>query len=253
MIHGKLIGILKCLGPYTLSRCLVHPARLFSPVNKQMVSKEQRPKESLVQMLREEYQIEKERYTEFTEGAEFIKESGFTVIEKPNDTEIKLVKNMGSKLVEIRYQASELTNDDDAMQMDEEEEEGQKVNDEDKQNDGRTRADFIVSVKDEDGGGIVFTCTSEGTELNIFSVAYTKNVEGFLKSFGSENKEIPYFGPTFENLDEKVQKAFYDYLESLGVTDKLLAYIECSAVDKEQKMYIDWLQNVKEFLESEKK
>lgn len=224
--------------------------RFFAQANDKVAKTKAKPSDALSRALNDEYQFEKERYTEFTEGLEFIKSSGFTLLESPENAEIKLVKNLGDKIVEIKYQASELANEDeegDAM-----DEEGKDDKSPEKEsNTAKSRADFNVVVKRSDGSGMIFTCSSESAEMNIFNVTYSKKVDDLMKEDSTKNV-IPYLGPSFENLDEKVQKAFYEYLESLGLSDKLLAFIECSSIDKEQRMYMDWLQSINDFVKQRK-
>lgn len=203
--------------------------------------------ESLSRTLDSELNFEKQRYAEFKEGAEFLKETGFTVIESPESTEIKLVKNVGDKTIEIKYQANEPMQDEEEEPEDEKDDakKGEKKEEEGKDN-LKSTADFTVIVKAKDGSGLLFDCVTQETTLNIYRVAYNKDIDGMLKNF--EKAGQSYLGPEFFSLDEKVQQSFTEYLESLGLNEKLLAYIECSAIDKEQKLYMTWLGDVKKFI-----
>ena len=235
--------------------CMPSTIRFFSPSGnppkKQTAVQKPTISSELSQALRNELKFEKERYVEFTEGNDFIKQSGFTLIESPENAEIKLVKNVGDKNVEIRYQASELIDDAEEGERPEEEKMDAKNGEEEKEGDAKSRSEFTVTVKGKDGKGLLFACASENAEMNIFSISYSNNVDGLFKDDYDKTK-TPYLGPTFDNLDEKVQRSFYEYLESLGINEKLLAYIECTSVDKEQKMYINWLQDISKFVEGSK-
>ncbi len=208
--------------------------------------------ESLVRTLDSELQFEKQRYTEFKEGADFLKETGFTVLETPENTEIKLMKNVGDKTIEIKFQANEPMQDEDEEEEEEEgkgeekEKKGDKKDDEEGKNGFKSAADFTVIVKSKDGSGLLFDCNSQETELNIYRVAYNKNIDDLTKDM--EKAARSYLGPEFMSLDEKVQQSFIEYLESLGLIEKLLAYIECAAIDKEQKLYMNWIGEVKKFV-----
>ena len=228
----------------------VAPAMNFAGANKQVARTQAKNPESLARGLATELQFEKQRYHDFKEGEEFLKQTGFSQVETSDSVDIKLMKNVGDKVVEIRFQATEPTMDEDEEKSGEEKEEEHKegkAGEEDQAN-LKSSVEFSVIVKNKDGAGVVIDCSSQETELAIFHVAYSKNVEEFLK--GSMDKlSSSYLGPNFEQLDEKIQQSFVEYLESMGITDKLLAYIECIAVDKEQKMYMNWLTEVKEFVE----
>ncbi len=235
-----------CSSAMTRARPVV---RLFAGTNKQVARTQAKAPDNLAKTLENELQFEKQRYAEFQEGQEFLKETGFTLINSPETVEIKLIKNVGDKTVEIRYQAGEPIKDEEEPGTEEEkkQDKGQEGDEEGKDN-IKTATDFSVVIKNKDGSGLLFDCTSQDTELSIYHVAYNKNIDQLLKP--NPEKENPaYIGPTFENLDEKVQQSFVEYLESLGISDKLLAFIECSSIDKEQKMYINWLNEVKEFVE----
>lgn len=58
---------------------------------------------------------------------------------------------------------------------------------------------------------------------------------------------IPYEGPPFNDLDENLQKGFRKYLEVQGITPSLSNYLCEYMINKENKEYINWLKNVKEF------
>ena len=54
----------------------------------------------------------------------------------------------------------------------------------------------------------------------------------------------------YSELDEKMQKAFTDYLEERGVDAELGEYLLQAADSKEQKEYLRWLKGIKGFLGS---
>eukprot|EP01022_Parablepharisma_sp_SALTPOND_P000087 TRINITY_DN1003_c0_g1_i1.p8 TRINITY_DN1003_c0_g1~~TRINITY_DN1003_c0_g1_i1.p8 ORF type:complete len:261 (-),score=43.67 TRINITY_DN1003_c0_g1_i1:2684-3466(-) len=225
--------------------------RSFAGVNKQVVRTQAKAPENLARVLNNELQFEKQKYKEFIEAEEFLKQSGFTLVESPETVEIKLLKNVGDKIVEIKYQATEAFNEEGEEEETEgEEKKGEKEGEEGDDN-IKSSTDFMVTVRNPDGSGLFFDCNSHDTQLSIYHAGYSKNVEELVK--GNLEKETgAYLGPSFDNLDEKVQQSFMDYLESLGITDRLLAYIECSAMDKEQRLYMKWLNEVKNFLTTAK-
>lgn len=249
MLKNILSGI-RCVQLCARQRLAIPPVRFFSPAKKQVAKAQPSPIDSLVQSLKDEYTLEKEKYGGFAEGEEFIKGSGFALTDNKDTTEIKLTRNVGDKIVQITYQASEAFNDDDMPEMEGEEKEEEEGKEEEKES--KSRAEFFISVKGKDGSGLLFTCVSENADLHIYNVTYSKDVESLLKESSASRGDSLYIGPSFDQLDEKLQNAFFDYLASLGVTDKLLAYIECSSVDKEQRLYMNWLQEMKSFVAGEK-
>eukprot|EP01032_Pedospumella_encystans_P000609 gene609-702_t len=56
-----------------------------------------------------------------------------------------------------------------------------------------------------------------------------------------------YTGPNFEDLEESVQAAFYEYLTERNIDDDLSFFILAHSREKEQKEYINWLEKMQDF------
>jgi ferritin len=54
----------------------------------------------------------------------------------------------------------------------------------------------------------------------------------------------------YSELDEKMQKAFVDYLEERGIDAALGEYLLEAADSKEQKEYLQWLVGIQSFVRS---
>merc|ERR1712187_932281 len=57
-----------------------------------------------------------------------------------------------------------------------------------------------------------------------------------------------YAGPPFENLDEELQTFLERFLEERGINAELANMIPDYIQVKEQKEYVRWLENVKNFV-----
>jgi complement component 1 Q subcomponent-binding protein, mitochondrial len=57
-----------------------------------------------------------------------------------------------------------------------------------------------------------------------------------------------YGGPVFDELDDTLQNAFYDWLGNMGVDDDLAARVSDYASSKEQHEYVGWLKGVHGFV-----
>jgi len=68
----------------------------------------------------------------------------------------------------------------------------------------------------------------------------------------TEAKENPgsYNGPEFEDLDDKLQEGLDEFLAELGIGDDVIDFVDAKAVDKDQQLYMGWLQNLKRAVES---
>merc|ERR1719450_8142 len=144
-----------------------------------------------------------------------------------------LEKQLGEKTVRIEWQLTSPFNPDM-----EEEEDGESFPQE--------ATDLSVSIEDKSGAGITFYCSTQTGEDHRYVI-------GNVKTFASaEEKDsiAGYNGPEFEDIDEKLQEAFDEYLAEVGVNNKVCDFIDAAALDKEQREYIRWLKNTKKVLES---
>lgn len=56
--------------------------------------------------------------------------------------------------------------------------------------------------------------------------------------------------PQFDHLDEALQTDFENFLEERGIDSNLALFIPDLAEYKEQKEYVQWLENVKSFIDA---
>ena len=96
--------------------------------------------------------------------------------------------------------------------------------------------------------GIVAECTSMDTEIHINSVMVTKDIDGQLKSHRFQRILENYAGPEFVTLDERIQNSLLDYLAGFGLNEHLAAFVECMSLDKDQRLYMNWLGDLKNFI-----
>ena len=55
-------------------------------------------------------------------------------------------------------------------------------------------------------------------------------------------------GPDFSTLDERIQQSFMEFLGDIGINEETGSFIEVMSFDKDQRLYLNWLKNVKNFL-----
>ena len=60
--------------------------------------------------------------------------------------------------------------------------------------------------------------------------------------------KLEYEGPNFEDLEENLQEAFFEYLHERGITYDFARYLFNFAIDKEQREYMNWLKDIKSFV-----
>ena len=86
------------------------------------------------------------------------------------------------------------------------------------------------------------------TEINFNSLMISEDLAGEKKVHRFERQMKSYAGPDFTTLDERIQTAITEYLEGFGVNEHLAAFVECMSLDKDQRLYMNWLADVKDFV-----
>lgn len=188
----------------------------------------------VVKTLTGEIKHEEEQYEQAKEISKFLKVSDFKLVESDGDVNMMLEKEFGDKVVRIEWQ---LTSPFDPNSDAEGGEEGGFE---------QEATDFCITIEGKSkSSGISFYCSTQTGEDHRYVI-------GNVKSFSSpEEKDSVsgYNGPEFEDIDEKLQEAFDEYLGEVGMNNEVCDFIDAVALDKEQREYIRWLKKAKEFLE----
>ena len=109
--------------------------------------------------------------------------------------------------------------------------------------------DFTIFIRDANGkSGMVVEATSMDTEINYNTVSLSKDIPETRKTHRFERQMKEYAGPDFSTLDERIQTSISEYLEGFGVNEHLCAFVECMSLDKDQRLYMNWLSNLKDFI-----
>ena len=59
---------------------------------------------------------------------------------------------------------------------------------------------------------------------------------------------IYYNGPDFNSLDERLQAGLSEFLQGHGIDEHLAAFIEVMSIDKDNRLYMQWLEEMKDFV-----
>ena len=103
---------------------------------------------------------------------------------------------------------------------------------------------FKITKPGQKSGILVYATLIDNT-IEYNSVIQSEKIEELFKN---ETQTDDYMGPDFNTLDEKVQEEFQNYFESLGINSELASFIQVLTVDKDQRLYLNWLKQVKNFL-----
>ena len=109
--------------------------------------------------------------------------------------------------------------------------------------------DFTIYITDGDGiKGMIAEATSMDTEIAINNVLITDEMDRIKQLPRFDRSINEYIGPDFTTLDERIQQSLIEYLEGYGINEQLAAFVECMSLDKDQRLYMKWLNNVRDFV-----
>jgi complement component 1 Q subcomponent-binding protein len=109
--------------------------------------------------------------------------------------------------------------------------------------------DFTARItKKGSNKGLFVEAAIVNGSVEINSIQYSDNVNDLYEGYLNGKPSDEYVGPDFETLDERLQTELRTYLENLGINDELASFIDVISVDKDQRLYSKWLNDVKNFL-----
>ena len=109
--------------------------------------------------------------------------------------------------------------------------------------------DFTIFISDKSGNkGLIIEATTMDTEIAFNNVLVTHDMKKMRSIPRFERSLGEYIGPDFTTLDERIQTSITEYLEGYGINEHLGAFVECMSLDKDQRLYMTWLSNLKEFV-----
>jgi len=184
----------------------------------------------LLTILDAEIKHEKDAYKAPPVVTQFLKDSPWKWEHKGGDVNMTLTRKVDGNTVRVDWQ---LISPFDPN-MEEETHETEMME----------QTDFSISIENEKQAGLTFYCSTQKGEGHRFVV-------GNVKSYSSAEERdsmSAYNGPEFEDLEDKLQEAFDEYLGELGLNDAVFDFIDATAADKEQEEYIRWLDTIQKFL-----
>jgi len=178
-----------------------------------------------------EIKHEQDQHEEPKEIKKFLSATDFKFVEVPGDVNMVLEREKGDRTIRIEWQ---LTNPFDPV-ADEAGEDGEPE---------QEATDLCITCESKStGAGVAFYCSTQTGEDHRYVIG---NVKAFAN--GEEKDSVSsYNGPEFEDLDDKVQEAFDEYLAELGMSSEVCDFIDAMALDKEQREYVRWLKTTEKF------
>ncbi|KAG8216920.1 putative regulatory protein suaprga1 [Butyriboletus roseoflavus] len=202
------------------------------------------------QKLAEELKYEKESAS--TEEPEFLKafkaQGVWTIEDVVGNDEVTLTRKFGNENIRVMFSIADIQNMEEESGFDQDGEEG---GDEDNAQSYPIRVSFSVTKNDAKGSLNVDTMCQEGAFL-VDNISFYPDVKlgTELTADADWKRRGLYIGPQFDTLDVAVQEEFEKWLNERGVNEGLATFIPEYSEHKEQKEYVRWLENVKNFIEA---
>ena len=198
----------------------------------------------LVTALDKEIEYEKENYAQLEDTATFLDESGFDFYEEKEGMNCYLKKEVDGKIIQIQFASRPPPAEEDIP-----EEQAEEMAEANFDMYDQNLADFSVMVyRDGSDSGLIFDCSTSETEISISNVMYTDEMDKMSKVTRFERSFIYYNGPDFNSLDERLQAGLSEFLQAHGINEHLAAFVEVMSLDKDARLYMQWLEDLKEFV-----
>lgn len=193
----------------------------------------------LSKALTKELEYERENYQTLQDSETFLQESGFEFKETNAGVDCYLSKTVDGKKVTIHFQSRQPIPEEELPSEGEEEE---------NYFGGENFCDFSVFVEGKGESGLVFDCSTNDTEIVINNIQYGDDLEKITTQSRFERSYYNYAGPDFTSLDERLQTGLSEYLQAYGINEHLAAFVEVMSLDKDQRLYMQWLENMNDFV-----
>lgn len=205
---------------------------------------------------------------------DYIENSPFEVIDTPGVEEVVLTRTYGDEKIRVTFSIADINaidpeadypdraladeEDTNINQGDEkdfkvapEDQVEEESEEEEAENDSYPARLNVVIEKPGKGAVTVEAAVQDGLLVvdSVYhfadaSLAYAKTADKI-----HERQDL-YVGPPFGNLDEELQLLFEAYLDARGINTALAIFVPDYIEMKEQKEYVRWLENVRNFVEA---
>jgi complement component 1 Q subcomponent-binding protein len=154
----------------------------------------------------------------------------FKLKEEVGLSNVTLTRKHGDEVIEVEFDVQDVEEGDaDFDEENPDEEMGANMG-----------INFQVRIKKGDNTMVVDAFASDA--MNVRNIRYVD-----AKHAGEKFESNHYEGPNFEELDENLQAAFYEYLTERNIDDDLSFFVLAYSRDKEQREYVNWLEKVQSF------
>ncbi|KAG2156899.1 mitochondrial glycoprotein [Suillus bovinus] len=205
----------------------------------------------LSQKLAEELKYEKEAVADAPEP-EFLKtfkEQGIWEIQDvTGNDEVTLVRKFGNETIRMMFSIADIQNAEDEPEYEQEEGGG---GEDQPLHSYPIRASFSITKANAKGSINIDTMCQEGAFI-VDNMSYYPDAQlgTELTAEADWKRRGLYIGPQFDTLDVSVQEEIEKWLQERGINEDLAMFVPEYSEYKEQKEYVRWLDNVKNFVDA---
>ncbi|KAG1851977.1 mitochondrial glycoprotein [Suillus subluteus] len=206
----------------------------------------------LSQKLAEELKYEKEAVADAPEEPEFLKtfkEEGIWEIQDvAGNDEVTLVRKFGNETIRMMFSIADIQNAEEEPEYEQEAAEG---GEEQPLHSYPIRSSFSITKANGKGSINIDTMCQEGAFI-IDNMSYYRDAQlgTELTAEADWKRRGLYIGPQFDTLDVSVQEEIEKWLQERGINENLAMFVPEYSEYKEQKEYVRWLENVKNFVDA---
>ena len=216
------------------------------------------PKNDLMKSFENEIKFEESNLIEDKDNELLLAKLGFQKIDDENSINVILKKQIGPLQIEILFRAKEpMLEPSNLPEIPEnagtiENVENRTVDNKDEKQpktEDMDPDDFQLLIKKENGEGIVLDCNCLDDQLTITSISYSNDIQKTLFPSSISKINMSYLGPDFSRCTDELKESFKEYIESLGITSRVANYIKKASREKEKRIYLKWLKDMKSFFD----
>ncbi|KAG1775566.1 mitochondrial glycoprotein [Suillus placidus] len=206
----------------------------------------------LSQKLAEELKYEKEAVADAPGEPEFLKtfkEQGMWEIQDvAGNDEVTLIRKFGNETIRMMFSIADIQSAEEEPEYEQEEGGG---GEDQPLHSYPIRASFSITKGNGKGSINIDTMCQEGAFI-IDNMSYYPDAQlgTELTAEADWKRRGLYIGPQFDTLDVSVQEEIEKWVQERGINENLATFVPEYSEYKEQKEYVRWLDNVKNFVDA---
>ncbi|KAM3146031.1 hypothetical protein pb186bvf_002009 [Paramecium bursaria] len=221
-------------------------------------------RQRLQSILVSEYKYEFQNYQQEPEIKQIFEKYQYTINDDNNSHKIQLYRDFNNYEVIIEFQAT-APEPSEQEQIEEKEDLDPDELHYDSKQDNVTKkrqleeaenkidvpkysVDFQVYILSKQGEAISFECNSMNQTLNISRMQPIYDFNSFRNQSRVTKLLYDYSGPEVNLLEDRLRLSIYEYLSTYDINNELISAIEALSMDKEQRLYMDFLKKLENFI-----